>query len=184
MDFVFYRGDNRVPEVIKRDGFDFFNDAKVEVDRAGTIYNYLNLNILNKFETFEDFRQWVIVGKNRARPTISTALNADCGGYGSGFIYTIKFEKSLTKSSRRSQKGDFEYVIYADQENLQQAGIIGFSVSPGTVSEEVAFFTKIGQANIVNVRDAKNNTSRDMADIQTATPAGPGKLVMPAAFGR
>ena len=180
---IFYRGDTRGPEEIKRDGFQLQSEAMATVQQYGGISGYM-LHQLNIHTKDTDVQRWVITGKDKSRPTISTAKNEGCGGYGSGYIYKIDFGNDLTTHALDgnlvpfAHGGNYGLRVYMNTgaQSLATAQIIALSLKVGT--KEVAFLTPIPSTYITEYRDARltASTFQSMLGVTAAQSTAPKKL--------
>jgi hypothetical protein len=171
-EMYFYRGDDRSPNDIQRDGFDLWSDAKTAILLAGGLHKYLQTEILDKFNNFQDFSRWAVTGKSRKRPTISTSLNDECGGYDAVNIFKIALP-IIGKMYVPGPKG-FTYEFYTNHVNIQISTIIGIMASMPT--QEVVFLTPISSNNVIECKVKSSKTFNSMSSI-TASPSNiPGRL--------
>jgi hypothetical protein len=174
----FFRGDTRTPEVIKRDGFDLWPEAKAVVAKEG-IVRWLSDHVWEnrKFTRGCDISDWVRVAKDHARPTISASWNQGCGGYDSDYVYKFRFD-GLEKHAapHGSHWKGAPLWVYRDGLTLDLATTIALDL--GLATQEVVFFTKVPPANITSYRSPQGRISF-MSGVAAAPPAGPKKLKVP-----
>ncbi len=175
---IFYRGDERSPEIIKRDGFDLWNDAKGEVQRLGGIAGYINQRVIQMFRKALDIERWAVTEKNRSRPTISTSLNEGCGGYDGAYIYQIEYMDLASADIAKSPKG-VSWLLSG--QTLQASKHIALDLEIAT--KEVVFFTHIPPAQITHYKGKNDKSFKPMSEIDAAQVAQPKKVKIPAAFG-
>jgi hypothetical protein len=73
-----YRGDTREPGELKKLGFELWGEAIANVSKVGGIANYILMKC-RELKTGATFADFVRVGKDQGRPTISTSANQGCG---------------------------------------------------------------------------------------------------------
>lgn len=189
----FYRGDTREPEIIKRDGFDIWGEAKGNIMRAGGIVAWLQFNVYrnSQFKKGEDIADWVRVSKDRGRPTISTAKNAGCGGYSSDYVYKIRIDNLVEAEMNNALMGigrgnhwtGVPISFFLDGLTLSLAASTTIALDLKLATEEVVFFTKIDPANIVEWKHGtKQPEFQLMSGVTAAAPEGPKKMQNIGAF--
>ena len=169
-----YRGDEREPGDIKRDGFDLWGESQAIAQRMGGIANYIG----EKCKEFGDgasFADFVREAKNRARPTVSSSLNDGCGGYDGAYIYKIevsglqeyeltetilpkKFKGIKWKSDGRS--------VFMNGTTLETSTMIIFDTKLAT--QEHAFFTKVQPDRVTGYQPKGVKGFTPMAQIKPA----------------
>lgn len=168
---TFYRGDGRKPEEIKAaGGFTVWPEAQELVDKAGGVDSWMYTHLFLAYKNNRDVQRYIITGRSRARPTISTSKNDGCGGYDAGYIYRIDFAESdlslvpltpgvMSYPTTHDMKmlGGQGMELYIDSDRLRTSTVVGLDLKVNT--EEVAFFTKIPAAKITAYRDARTGGS-------------------------
>ncbi len=156
-----YRGDERAADVIARDGFQLWGDAVAAVSAAGGIAEFILHKLYNAYANERDIERYIVTGKNRARPTISTSRNDGCGGYDSGNIYRIQyatdelqeyvFDDVMKAYSPAAAGSKFpKFRLYMDRPDIKNARQIALDLNIPT--EEVVFFRHAPGDRIVHYK--------------------------------
>jgi hypothetical protein len=177
---LFYRADERTPQIIKRDGFDLWGLAQGVVAEKGGIVQYLQEQVYIPFASGLDLSEWVRVLSNPSRPTISTSLDEGTGGK-NGYTYKIEFLNLSTVDFNDTTMGvtrimkPFEMQMYLSGTTL----LLAAGTNPPTIAldimlktQEVVFFTKIQPANIIGWRNYGETTFKSMASVTAAPTVG------------
>jgi hypothetical protein len=185
---VFFRGDERDQTVIKRDGFAIHGEAAAIVKRMGGLLKYLIATFhppsAPKGVNSNDVQRWIVTGRARDRPTVSTSLDQGCGGYDTSFIYRIEFanlyDLPLTPGSPAfTMLGLTQYSAHdrvlrllVDNMILTNSRIVAVDLGIGT--REVSFLTDIPAANVTQYKP-KGMNFMSMATVQPA-PGRSGRI--------
>lgn len=167
---IVYRGDEREPDDIGESGFDLWPAAKATLKQSGGIANWFCDQVYTTHKNSGDFADYVRQAKNRSRPTISTSLDENCGGYDSGYIYKVKLPGCKQLEMSKAVMGKRAPIpwatplqLYLDTGNIGTANIIGVNLNLGTF--EVAFLKKIDPKYIIQYREPKQQQWHDMPNL-------------------
>jgi len=147
-----YRGDERAPDVIARDGFQLWGDAVAGVSAAGGIAEFILHKLYLAYANERDIERYIVTAKDRARPTISTSRNAGCGGYDGGNIYRIEYGASdlqeyafdeVMKAYKPTLTGTKfpNFKLYMDKPDIKTARQIALDLNIAT--QEVVYFRHV-----------------------------------------
>jgi hypothetical protein len=169
-----YRGDEREPGEIKRDGFDLWGESQAIAQRLGGIANYIG----EKCKEFGDgasFADFVREAKNRARPTVSTSLNDGCGGYDGAYIYKVEVsglqeyeltDTILPKKFKGIKWSSDGRTVFMNGTTLETSTMIIFDTKLAT--QEHAFFTKVQPDRVTGYQPKGTKGFSPMAPVKPA----------------
>lgn len=167
---TFYRGDERLPEVIKRDGFDLWGAAKATLAQNQGVPGYLHRVLLNGAKNSDDIRRKLVTGKDRNRPTISLASDVGCGGYDGNYIYKIVVNLSRARLFNPTipLAGSPLYRLYDPATGA-------FAIDLAIPTGEVVFLTKI-QPVWITEWTTRGKPFQPMAGVGASSSMAPKRL--------
>lgn len=167
---TFYRGDERLPSDIKRDGFDLWPAAKATLAKYQGVEKYLHDFLLKDAKNSEDIRRKLVTAKDRNRPTISLASNVSCGGYDGNFIYKIEVNLSRANLFNPTIK-----LKGAPLFRLYDPATRAFAIDLYNPTGEIVFLTKI-QPEWIKEWTTRGEKFQPMEEVQASSSAAPKRL--------
>jgi len=106
-----------------------------------------------------DLMRWIVSEKDRERPTVSTSISTDCGGFASKGMYRYTIGCSELKPVSWSAAVPGASVVdnvscpllYLDADTLGEASVVAVLSKQGGDSRELTFFTPIAADAITKV---------------------------------
>jgi hypothetical protein len=155
--FYLYRGDDRPPGQIKRDGFDWWPQAAKIVKSKGGIANYM-ADMCNLYQHGHGVAAFVHVESKPERPTVSCTTKSN-EAFSRAFIYAIQarglteynLDKEIMQDINPKLRGDWKskgLTVYLDTDSLSKAQIILMDIKLSTL--EYDFFTKVDPGMITH----------------------------------
>jgi len=155
--FYLYRGDDRPPEQIKRDGFDWWPQGHDTVEKAGNIASYIAV-MCNLCQHGHGVAAFVHVESKPERPTVSCTTKSN-EAFSRQFIYAIQasglteynLDQGIMQGINPKLGEDWKsngLTVYMDTDSLSNAKIILMDIKLSTL--EYDFFTKVDPGKITH----------------------------------